>query len=90
MSEFLLFALVTGITAVGLNKCSNGAAPPASSRLHGPHTNAPITYVMAARDPFNPRYVINPYRPNERLYVGAAPEGAVLLDPAGDPYVVGP
>jgi len=89
MSDFLLVSFLIVVTAMGLNKCNgNAGVPPASRAL--PHTNAPITYVMAERDPFNPRYVFNPYRPNERLYVGEAPEGAIMLDPAGDPYVVGP
>ena len=93
MSEFLLLAFLIVLTSMGLNKCAGTGA--SAQNGNGPgqvkaHLNAPITYVMAARDPFNPRYVINPYRQNERLFVGEAVEGTVLLDPAGGPYVVGP
>jgi len=87
MSEFLIFALVTGLAAVGLNKCST---PAAGSQVKPPHADAPFTYVMAARDTFNNRYVFNPYNQTERLYIGTAPEGALMLDPGGRPYVVGP
>lgn len=91
MSEFLLLAFLIVLTSMGLNKCAdtNASAQNGSGPLKA-HLNAPITYVMAARDPFNPRYVINPYRQNERLFVGEAAEGTILLDPAGGPYVVGP
>lgn len=90
MSEFFLFVTLVLFTSFGINTCSKmvAATPVAKSEEHV--KNASKTYVMAPRDPLNPRYVINPYRPDEKLYVGMAPEGSLMLDPLGDPYVVGP
>ena len=42
------------------------------------------------RDPVNKNYVINPYDPGEKLYVGDAMEGTVKRDPVGRVFVVGP
>lgn len=46
--------------------------------------------VVATRDPVNKSYVINPYEPKEKLYVGNATEGTVKRDPIGRVFVVGP
>lgn len=46
--------------------------------------------VVAMRDPVNKNYVINPYDPGEKLYVGDAMEGTVKRDPVGRVFVVGP
>lgn len=91
MSEFFIFVTLVLFTSFGLNTCSKMAANTPSPKQQEEHLkNASKTYVMAERDPLNPKYVINPYRPDEKLYVGMAPEGSLMLDPLGSPYVVGP
>ena len=92
MSEFFLFIVLVLFAAFGMNTCSKivASTPEPGHKLEEHVKQASKTYVMAARDPLNPRYVINPYRPEEKLYVGIVPEGTLLLDPLGSPYVVGP
>lgn len=48
------------------------------------------TRVVAARDSVNKNYVINPYNPKQKLYVGDAAEGTIKRDPVGRIFVVGP
>jgi hypothetical protein len=91
MSEFFVFVTLVLFTAFGMNTCSKIVSQtPEPNKTEQHLKNASKTYVMAARDPLNPRYVINPYRPDEKLYVGTVPEGSLMLDPLGSPYVVGP
>jgi hypothetical protein len=85
MSEILVFVLTVILCSAGLNTC-RGLWPSNIS----PVVPYNITYVMAPRDTFNRHYVINPYNPNERLYVGDSPEGTLKTDPMGRTYVVGP